>query len=75
MKVEFFGGVFVAIIAGVVLNLGSLIQKKAVNQFVYDKKKALILNEEFDKDKYPQKLHSEYYDILFINILCKVEFL
>jgi len=49
---EFFGGVAVAITAGVVLNLGSLIQKKAVNQLVYSKKKRLILNDDtVDKDK------------------------
>jgi len=37
--IEFVGGVVVAILAGVVLNMGSLIQKKAVNQFLYVKKK------------------------------------
>lgn len=54
MKIEFFGGVVVAIIAGVVLNLGSLIQKKAVNQIVFSKKKTLInedLNGDINKDK------------------------
>jgi hypothetical protein len=54
VRLEFLGGVAVAIIAGVVLNLGSLIQKKAVNQLVYYKKKRLIsLNDEdqVDKDK------------------------
>lgn len=40
-----------AIIAGVVLNMGSLIQKKAVNQFVYVKKRTMTLNEDYDKDK------------------------
>lgn len=52
---KFVGGVVVAIFAGVVLNLGSLIQKKAVNQMVYIKKKNLVLNDEsalIDKDKY-----------------------
>lgn len=42
-----------AIFAGVVLNMGSLIQKKAVNQFVYIKKKNLVLNvnDDYDRDK------------------------
>ena len=53
---EFFGGVTVAILAGVVLNLGSLIQKKAVNQLVFSKKRRLVLNDDgVDKDKYPQE--------------------
>jgi hypothetical protein len=53
-SLEFFGGVVVAILAGMVLNLGSLIQKKAVNQLVYIKKKTLLsLNDDvlYDKDK------------------------
>lgn len=50
----FLAGVAIAIIGGVVLNLGSLIQKKAVNQLVYTKKRRLImtLNDDvIDKDK------------------------
>jgi len=55
VTLKFFGGVFVAIIAGIVLNLGSLIQKKAVNQFVYYKKKAIIINDEdYDMQKNAQ---------------------
>jgi len=38
LNVKFMGGVVVAIFAGVVLNLGSLIQKKAVNNMMLDKK-------------------------------------
>lgn len=53
--IKFLGGVVVAVFAGVVLNMGSLIQKKAVNQLVYIKKKRLLtsLNEDpvIDKDK------------------------
>jgi len=51
MDLSFFGGVVVAILAGVFLNLGSLVQKKAVNQFVYIKKKSITLNEDYDRDK------------------------
>lgn len=50
----FVGGVTVAIIAGVVLNLGSLIQKKAVNQMVFMKKRKLLsqVNDDaLDKEK------------------------
>lgn len=42
-----------AIIAGVVLNMGSLIQKKAVNQFVYIKKKSITVNDSLGGEKYP----------------------
>lgn len=57
VHIKFLGGVVVAVLAGLVLNMGSLIQKKAVNQLVYIKKKRLLtsLNEDpiIDKDKYP----------------------
>lgn len=52
-NIEFLGGVVVAVFAGVVLNMGSLIQKKAVNQFVYIKKRKVEtnVNEQYDADK------------------------
>lgn len=39
ISIKFYGGVVVAILAGVVLNMGSLVQKKAVNQILFIKKK------------------------------------
>jgi len=52
IHIKFIGGVVVAILAGVVLNMGSLIQKKAVNQLVYFKKKTILLNDDtIDNDK------------------------
>lgn len=52
IPIKFVGGVVVAITAGVVLNMGSLIQKKAVNQLVYFKKKSILVNDDtIDKDK------------------------
>jgi len=38
LNIKFMGGVVVAIFAGLVLNLGSLIQKKAVNNMMLEKK-------------------------------------
>eukprot|EP00026_Physarum_polycephalum_P010414 Phypoly_transcript_10578.p1 GENE.Phypoly_transcript_10578~~Phypoly_transcript_10578.p1 ORF type:complete len:346 (+),score=40.30 Phypoly_transcript_10578:147-1184(+) len=52
--IKFLGGVTIAIIGGVVLNLGSLIQKKAVNQLVYTKKRRLLMtlnDDTIDRDK------------------------
>jgi len=48
--VEFGGGIFIAITAGVVLNLGSLLQKKAVNQMMAVKKRTI----QADMDKEAQ---------------------
>jgi len=44
----------IAITAGVVLNLGSLLQKKAVNQMLYVKKRNIQLVAEGDRDKLTQ---------------------
>lgn len=53
-SLRFCGGVFISIFAGMVLNLGSLIQKKAVNQLMTAKR--LHLQQESDgfvtQDKY-----------------------
>jgi hypothetical protein len=46
--VKFAGGLFIAITAGVVLNLGSLLQKKAVNQMLAVKKRTI--QADIDKD-------------------------
>lgn len=53
--VKFAAGIFVAITAGVVLNLGSLLQKKAVNQMLVVKKRS-IHQPDKDINKYPISL-------------------
>ncbi len=49
---KFIGGVFIAICAGVVLNMGSLLQKKAVNHIL----RAKIHNIQDDTSEYDKYL-------------------